>query len=118
MYSRVEITSAMQWFHNTLLAAEQAGERVHILKHIPTNGGSCFKWWSQQYRRVIDRFHNIIGAQFNGHSHRDEFQVQYDSASSSHAINVAWNAGSVVPFSNVNPNYRMYFVDRTHFVRL
>lgn len=117
MYSRIEIQQAMQWLHDTLLAAEQAGERVHILKHIPSGGGSCYKWWSQQYRRVVDRFHGIIGAQFNGHSHRDEFEIFYDSPTAQHAVNVAWNGGGATAFSFVNPNYHLHYVDRTHFVR-
>ena len=99
-----------------MLAAEQAGERVHILAHLGTNGNSCFKWWSREFRRVIDRFHNIIGAQFNGHTHRSEFQIFYDSATAQHAINVAWNAGSATTFTSVNPNYHIYSVDRTHYV--
>lgn len=40
MYSRTEIAGQLQWFHNTLLAAEQSNERVHVLAHIPTGGGS------------------------------------------------------------------------------
>jgi len=115
MYSRTEIASAMQWVHNTLLTAEQNNERVHILAHIPTGGGSCYQFWSRQYRRIIDRFHNIIGAQFNGHSHRDEFEINYDVATGSHAVNVAWNGGSATAYTNVNPNYRLYYVDRTHY---
>lgn len=116
MYSRTEIQGALQWVHNTLLSAEQNNERVHILAHIPTGGGSCFQFWSRQYRRIIDRFHNIIGAQFNGHSHRDEFEINYDVATGQHAVNVAWNAGSATAYTSVNPNYRLYYVDRTHYV--
>jgi sphingomyelin phosphodiesterase len=36
MYSRTEIQATMQWLHDTLLAAERANERVHIIKHIPS----------------------------------------------------------------------------------
>jgi sphingomyelin phosphodiesterase len=69
MYSRNEAQSNMQWLHDTLLAAERNNERVHILKHIPSGGGSCFKFWSREYRRVIDRFHMIIGViEFKGKS--------------------------------------------------
>ena len=117
MYSRTEIQASMQWLHNTLLAAERNNEKVHILKHLPSGGGSCYKFWSREYRRVIDRFHMIIGAQFNGHSHRDEFEVFYDSPSASHAVSVAWNGGGATAYHSVNPNYIMYYVDRVHYVR-
>mgnify|MGYP002655320114 CR=1 FL=1 len=116
MYSRTEIQANLQWLHNTLLAAEQANERVHILKHIPSGGGSCFKYWSREYRRIIDRFHMIIGAQFNGHSHLDEFEIYYDSPIAQHAVNVAWNGGGATAYHSVNPNYILYYVDRVHYV--
>jgi sphingomyelin phosphodiesterase len=117
MYSRTEIQANLQWLHTVLLNAENAGERVHILAHIPSGGGSCFQFWSREYRRIIDRFHNIIGAQFNGHSHVDEFEVYYDRTSGTHAVNVAWNGGGATAFRRLNPNYIMYYVDRTYYVR-
>ncbi|CRK90511.1 CLUMA_CG004132, isoform A [Clunio marinus] len=115
MYSRAEAQSNLLWLHNTLLAAEAAGERVHILKHLPSGGGSCYQFWSRQYRRIIDRFHHIIGAQFNGHSHQDEFEIYYDVATAQHAINVAWNGGGATGFVALNPNYHLYYVDRLHY---
>lgn len=116
MYSRNEAQSNMQWLHDTLLAAERNNEKVHILKHLPSGGGSCHKFWSREYRRIIDRFHMTIGAQFNGHSHKDEFEVFYDSATATHAINVAWNGGGATAFHSVNPNYHVLYVDQTHYV--
>jgi sphingomyelin phosphodiesterase len=117
MYSRTDIQGQLQWLHNTLLTSEQANERVHILAHIRSGSGSSLRFWSREYRRIIDRFHMIIGAQFNGHSHRVDHEVFYDSATATHAINLAWNAGSVAAFVGVNPNYIQYFIDRTHYVR-
>lgn len=116
MYSRTEIAAHLQWLHNTLLAAEQNHERVHILAHFRSGSNSCLQVWSRQYRRIIDRFHNIIGGIFNGHSHNVDFEVFYDIATAQHAINAAWNAGSATAFTNLNPNYVLYYVDRTHYV--
>jgi hypothetical protein len=36
MYTRAEAAFQLQWLHDTLLAAEAAGERVHLLYHIPS----------------------------------------------------------------------------------
>lgn len=116
MYSRNEAQANLQWLHNTLLAAEQANERVHILKHLPSGGGSCNHYWSRQYRRIIDRFRNTIGGQFNGHSHRDEFEIFYDVATGQHAVNVAWNGGGATAYVALNPNYVLYYVDRVNYV--
>jgi sphingomyelin phosphodiesterase len=99
---RDAMTEQLQWFHDTLLAAEQAGEKVHVLIHIPSGDGSCYQIWSREYRRIIDRFHDTISAQFNGHTHRQEYHIFYARSNSSLAINVAWNGGSITPYSYVN----------------
>lgn len=116
LYSRDEVAEQLQWLHDTLLAAERAGEKVHILAHVPSGEGSCYKPWSREYRRVIDRFHMTISAQFNGHTHLDEFNVFYSSSDARHAVNVAWNGGGTTPYHWVNPNYIMYYVDRQIYV--
>jgi hypothetical protein len=116
MYSRDEVINQLNWLHNTLLAAEAAGEKVHIVTHIFPGGGSCFRWWSQNYRRLIERFHRIISGQFYGHSHADEFNVFYANDNINLAINYAWNGGSTTTYSNWNPNYVVYYVDRVLFV--
>lgn len=117
MYSTNEIAEQLQWLHDTLLAAEAAGQHVHILAHILSGGGSCFRWWSRQYRRVIDRFHRIIGGQFFGHSHRDEFNIFYARDNHQTAINPAWMGGATTSYSSTNPNYAVYYVDRVLYVR-
>lgn len=112
-YSQVQL----QWLHDTLLVAEAAGEKVHILAHIPSGEGSCFKVWAREYSRVVDRFWNTISAQFNGHTHKDEFYVFY-SREENYPINVGWNGGSATPFSDVNLNYRVLFVNQESYVRI
>ncbi|XP_070497838.1 sphingomyelin phosphodiesterase-like [Chironomus tepperi] len=114
LYSRNEVAAQLQWLHNTLLAAEAANEYVHIVHHIPSGGGSCLRWWSREYRRIIDRFHRIISGQFMGHSHRDEFNVFY-ARNTDFAVNYAWNGGATTTYSNVNPNYVVYHVDNQIF---
>jgi REP element-mobilizing transposase RayT len=118
MYTRDEAIHQMQWLHDTLLAAERAGEYVHLLYHIPSGGGSCIRWWSREFRRVVERFHNTISAQFTGHSHVDEFNVFHAAGNTNFAINVNWNGGATTTFSNVNPNYIKYYVDTTMFVSI
>jgi sphingomyelin phosphodiesterase len=117
-FSIDEISQQLQWLHNTLLQAESSNEKVHMLVHIASGEGSCFSFWSREYRRVIERFHGIISAQFNGHSHVDEFNVFYDSRDVGNAINVAWNGGSVTTFIDLNPNYNVYWIDDEAFVSL
>ncbi|XP_017020886.1 sphingomyelin phosphodiesterase [Drosophila kikkawai] len=100
----------LQWFHDTLLAAEKAGEYVHILTHIPSGDGTCWSVWAREFNRCITRFSGTISGIFTGHSHKDELFVYY-SEEEGHATSVAWNGGAVTTYSNKNPNYRQYAVD-------
>lgn len=106
----------LQWLHDTLLAAERAGERCHLLVHFPNGHRDMFRTYSREYQRIVERFWDTIGAQFNGHTHRDQYYVFYDRATSRIALNVAWNGGSATTYSNVNPNYRVYSVETHTYV--
>lgn len=64
------------------------------------------------------RFENTVTAQFNGHSHRDHFYIYYAIDEPTRANNVAFNGGSVTPFSNLNPNYKAYSMDSANYVRM
>ncbi|XP_030370214.1 sphingomyelin phosphodiesterase-like [Scaptodrosophila lebanonensis] len=103
------VLEQLQWFHNTLLAAEAAGEKVHILSHIPSGDGDCWSTWAREYNRLLERFSGIITGIFNGHTHKDEMNLHYTPEGL--AVAISWNGGSLTPFSNKNPNYRIYEVD-------
>lgn len=102
LYEQNSMKEQLQWLHDTLLDAEKVHERVHILAHIPLNEGSCFKFWVREYKRIVNRFRDTISAQFNGHTHKDEIHLFYNSEEEGIPINVAWNGGSLTPFSNVS----------------
>lgn len=115
LYGTDNLKEHLQWLHDTLLEAEENEEKVHILLHLPNGGGDSYQFWSREYSRIIDRFHHIITGQFCGHTHNNEFQVFYDRKDAKYATNVAFNGGSLTPFSYVNPNYIVYYVDKTSF---
>ncbi|XP_068152678.1 sphingomyelin phosphodiesterase 1 [Drosophila tropicalis] len=99
----------LQWLHDTLLAAEAAGEKVHILTHIPAGDGTCWSVWAREYNRCITRFRDTISGIFNGHSHKDEFLVHYSD--DGYPVGIAWNGGALTTYSYKNPNYRVYAVN-------
>lgn len=109
------LVEQLQWLQDTLKIAEEAGEHVHILAHIPSGAGSCFKTWSLEYTRIIERYRNVISGIFNGHTHVDELNIFY-SDKKNFAVNVGWNGGSLTPYSYINPNYRIYSCDPTDMV--
>lgn len=100
----------LQWLHDTLLAAEVAGEKVHILGHV-TLGDYGLKVCGREYNRIVERFWNTISAQFVGHTHTDEFNIFYAKDDPKQALNVMWNGGSLTTYNDVNPNYRVMTMD-------
>ncbi|TDG49237.1 hypothetical protein AWZ03_004326 [Drosophila navojoa] len=100
------VLEQLQWFHDTLLAAEKAGERVQVLTHIPSGDGDCWTEWSREYNRIVARFSRVITGIYNGHTHKDEMNVHYTETGL--AMAVSWNGGSLTTFSYKNPNYRIY----------
>ncbi|XP_049773538.1 sphingomyelin phosphodiesterase-like isoform X5 [Schistocerca cancellata] len=110
-YKPADPSEQLKWLAETLLAAEAAGEKVHILSHMPSGSSACYSTWSREYNKIVDRFEYTIAAVFNGHSHKDIFQLHYASDDRSRASIVGYNGGSVVTASNVNPNYKVYKVD-------
>lgn len=93
--------------------------------------------WSRNYYKIIARYEHTITGQFFGHTHFDEFEVFYDPAdlckskitihfnyskvdlfaylvNLARAVSVAYVGPSVSPYYDLNPGYRIYYVDGDH----
>lgn len=99
----------LQWLVHILQASEDKGEKVHIIGHIPP--GLCLSSWSWNYYHIVNRYESTVTGQFFGHTHVDEFQMFYDEATMSRPLGVAFIAPSVTTYINLNPGYRVYYVD-------
>uniref|UniRef100_F7DWG8 Sphingomyelin phosphodiesterase n=1 Tax=Ornithorhynchus anatinus TaxID=9258 RepID=F7DWG8_ORNAN len=99
----------LQWLVGELQAAEDRGDKVHIIGHIPP--GHCLKSWSWNYYRIVARYENTLAGQFFGHTHVDEFEIFYDEETLSRPVSVAFLAPSATTYINLNPGYRVYEVD-------
>lgn len=104
-------TGELAWLIDLLQQAENAGEKVHILGHIPPGDSGCLRAWSWNYNRVVNRYQNTISGQFFGHTHYDSFQVFYDEETRSVPVNVAYVGPSVTAYAGLNMGYRFYIVD-------
>lgn len=104
----------LQWFIYELQSAEFSGEKVHVIGHIPPGHSDCLKVWSRNYYHIINRYEATITAQFFGHTHFDEFELFYDHNDLSRVTNVAYVGPSVTPYYDLNPGYRIYYVDGDH----
>ncbi|XP_066245456.1 sphingomyelin phosphodiesterase-like isoform X2 [Euwallacea similis] len=110
----VDPLGQLAWLSKTLKEAEDNGEIVHILAHIPGSKYNLLKVWSREYHKIIERFSNTVAAQFNGHTHRDQIMVYYSSSNTSEAINVAINGASIMP-DRSNPSFKIINVDKSNF---
>lgn len=134
--------SELQWLVYELQGAEINGEKVHIIGHIPPGHSDCLKIWSRNYYHIINRlvialqliisgsgahpltaisfsvalfsYESTITAQFFGHTHYDEFQMFYDTSDLGRALSIAYVGPSVSPYYDLNPGYRIYYVDGDH----
>ncbi|XP_034034232.1 sphingomyelin phosphodiesterase [Thalassophryne amazonica] len=109
MVNSTDPANQLQWLVHVLQTSEDKGEKVHIIGHIPP--GLCLGSWSWNYYHIVNRYESTITGQFFGHTHKDEFQMFYDEDTMSRPLGVAFIAPSVTTYINLNPGYRVYFVD-------
>ncbi|KAK2879667.1 sphingomyelin phosphodiesterase [Channa argus] len=109
MVNSTDPANQLQWLVHTLQSSENKGEKVHIIGHIPP--GLCLGSWSWNYYHIVNRYESTIAGQFFGHTHLDEFQMFYDEATMTRPVGVAFIAPSITTYLNLNPGYRVYFVD-------
>ncbi|KAF4523493.1 hypothetical protein B566_EDAN004563 [Ephemera danica] len=104
----------LQWLIYELQSAELAHEKVHLIGHIPPGHSDCLKVWSRNYYNIINRYESTITAQFFGHTHFDEFELFYDATDKGRVSSVAYIGPSVTPYYDLNPGYRIYYIDADH----
>lgn len=69
---------------------------------------------TSKIKPFFDRYETTITAQFFGHTHFDEFELFYDTENLGRAVSVAYIGPSVTPYVNLNPGYRIYYIDGDH----
>ncbi|KAK3926133.1 Sphingomyelin phosphodiesterase [Frankliniella fusca] len=104
----------LQWFIYELQSAEFNEEKVHVIGHIPPGHSDCLKVWSRNFYRIINRYESTIVSLFFGHTHYDEFELFYDTEDLGRAVSIAYIGPSVTPYYDLNPGYRIYYVDGDH----
>uniref|UniRef100_A0A1A8I2K9 Sphingomyelin phosphodiesterase n=2 Tax=Nothobranchius kuhntae TaxID=321403 RepID=A0A1A8I2K9_NOTKU len=109
MVNSTDPANQLQWLVQVLQASEDKGEKVHVIGHIPP--GLCLSSWSWNYYHIVNRYESTITGQFFGHTHLDEFQMFYDEKTMTRPLGVAFIAPSATTFVNLNPGYRVYYVD-------
>ncbi|CAG2059286.1 unnamed protein product, partial [Timema podura] len=111
LYNSQDPGGQLAWLVKVLSKAEKNKEKVHILGHIYPGGEDCQHVWSREFRRIMDRFEDTVTVIFTGHSHKDQFHLQYSLTDPKRANMLIIDGGSATPYKDVNPNYRLHFVD-------
>ncbi|ANB12892.1 hypothetical protein AWJ20_1170 [Sugiyamaella lignohabitans] len=117
-----DTSGTLRFLVEELIRAENKGERVWVIAHVPPGGLSdeAMPIASQSLYQIFHRFSpETIAGLFFGHTHQDEFTVLYKHNATAKAIedaiNVAWIGPSVTPLSRYNPGFRFYKVDSGSF---
>ncbi|KAI9297579.1 sphingomyelin phosphodiesterase [Neoconidiobolus thromboides FSU 785] len=108
----------LHWLIQELNEAENTGEMVYIIGHVPPAHPDCFPYWSDGFHQIVNRYSHLIKGQFYGHTHLDQFQLFYQSNQTKQentAINIAYINPSVTTFKNINPGFRIYEVGATNY---
>ncbi|KAH8692018.1 putative acid sphingomyelinase [Talaromyces proteolyticus] len=103
----------LAWLVDELQAAEDAGERVYLIGHMPMGSGDAFYDGSNYFDQIVTRYEAVIAALFFGHTHKDEFEISYSnytSQSYSNAVEISYIAPAMTPTSGM-PAFRVYSVD-------
>ncbi|KAL3265353.1 hypothetical protein HHI36_009561 [Cryptolaemus montrouzieri] len=115
LFDDYDLYGQLTWLTKVLEKAEENGEHVHILQHVPTGDALCLGTWGREFNRIVNRFSDTITGHFNGHTHFDEFLVYFNESEPTEAINVAFNGASLVTFTDNNPSYKIYDIDANTF---
>lgn len=96
------------WLEAQFRDMEAKGQFAILLGHIPPT--SMYDW-SIRYKALVERFQHVIRFQAFGHFHSEEFTIvrgayDFKPIASYHA------AGSITPYSDLNPSFRVMEFDK------
>ncbi|ODQ81325.1 hypothetical protein BABINDRAFT_179815 [Babjeviella inositovora NRRL Y-12698] len=108
---------SLRWLIDELIESEELGQRVWIQAHIPFADTDMLPISSNILGKIIARFSPYtIAAIFFGHTHLDEFQLQYAGDKEvENLVNMAWIGQSITPLNSLNPSWRYYEIDANTF---
>lgn len=80
-----------------------------MLGHLTPN--NCQHQFGQRYRALMERFQHIVRFGLQGHTHRESFQVTKSISDNTKSIGINSIAGSVSPFTEMNPSFMVLTLD-------
>uniref|UniRef100_A0A3B1IIZ6 Sphingomyelin phosphodiesterase 1 n=1 Tax=Astyanax mexicanus TaxID=7994 RepID=A0A3B1IIZ6_ASTMX len=102
----VQGNRSSQWLYDTMAEEWATWLPAEALETLRFNCCVCFGCFL-----FFSRYESTITGQFFGHTHVDQFQMFYDQETMTRPVGVAYIAPSVTTYINLNPGYRVYYVD-------
>ena len=53
----VDPGNQLRWLIEQLQSAEDAGEKIHIIGHIPPGDQDCIKAWKYNFKKIVNRYY-------------------------------------------------------------
>jgi len=94
--------SQRKWLNQTLGDAQTKGEKVWLMAHVYPGSNEVKKDWTRWFASMVRTYADTIHYLFFGHTHLDDFVI-FDTQA--HA---GWMPGSIVPFRDHMPSFRVY----------
>jgi sphingomyelin phosphodiesterase len=127
-YTNLGNSGILKFLINELEASERVGQRVWVIGHVLSGGGSSMNNPTALFSSIVKRFSPAtIAGVFNGHTHKDSQLINYDNKATNSTIknttnidynaplNIAWVGPPIAPRTNYNARYSVYQVDSKTF---
>jgi len=111
--NRTDFSSQFPWLKDVLRQAKERNEQAIIIGHAaPCNWVDEF---AETFYDICEAYQDTIIGQFYGHSHTTSYLVIKDRKTKKTPIGVAYIAGSVTTYTNLNPGFQRYVYSRSRF---
>lgn len=129
-----QVQTELTWLDSTLAAAQQAGQKVWLLTHVPpgaylgatantldSNGrlSSASMMLKPDYQdsllQILSKYTDVVTLMFAGHTHLDEFRNIFGGTPLSPAGSLEITPG-ITPYFDNNPGYKIYTFAENSFV--
>jgi len=109
------ISHQFDWIVDVLKQARALNEKVIFIGHAVSS--DWYDEFALQFVEIVDEYRDVIADQFYGHSHSSSLQLFYDNATGTIPLSTAYIVGSLTPYTDLNPGWRMYSYDRDSLAR-
>jgi sphingomyelin phosphodiesterase acid-like 3 len=92
--------SQFAWLTSELTAARAAGEKVHLLSHIPPVIAFWKSEFYSRYHDILSNYTDVVTAQFFGHIHSFSYGASVPTTAGEKAVAPVFIGGPVTPVSN------------------